>query len=971
MKGTGLTNTIARRWVHACLLVACAWGLLATASIARAQDGEEKDGEQGYVCYPDAQGEDWVCEPDQGQTPPSRAPVTRNAASDSAPVSAANAASRSLTPNANHPSQPAVTDANSTDEADGSGSEPVIELVDERPLVDSAPIPQATQVVQDETPTQRPVLAEDPSLSKAANTLAIVDAQVGTSPADWFEPTPPRPTDAEHALQPDIAASYFRSLEQGETCASEYIVREYPHARSVNNETFPIHVEADALQAQMDVSAQFMGNVSIQQGNRFISAPVADVTYDTRVARFEQGVRMDQPGIIMQGDAAEVHLNSNRADLEGVQFVFSEAGLRGHAQQMSQSDSGDLTLAGTGFTRCHPGDNGWRLNAKRLTIEEGEVFGTARGAVLRMKGVPVFYTPYLKFPVSDERVSGFLFPNLGYSDEDGTEISLPYYFNLAPNYDATVVPRYMSERGAGLELELRHLSGWQNSVLSGAMLPHDDIFDGVMDREDYDEAGGAPVLGSFDPADRWLAALDHEGKVGPFRTIIDYTSVSDADYFRDLGSDLGVSSRVELERRGEIRYQRRGFSARLWAQRFQRLDLIGVEEYQRLPQLDLSYKTRLFGPVQFNVDAQVADFERDTEGLNGLAAVTGQRNHIEPRVEIPFSSSWGFLNITGAFKHTTYDLDQDSSAAGFQLTEDDPERNIAMGSIDGGLFFERDLNWFNTALIQTLEPRVYYLYQEQEDQATLPVFDASELTFGYSQLFRENRFSGLDRIGDADQVSVGVTTRFLSRETGREYFTASIGEIYYFEDRRVRLGGRTTAEDAMRDTSAIASQFSARLFGNWRANGSLVFDPHEGHTERSGIALQYRRDNRHIFNVGFRRDRFSNVEQTDISLYWPLTKRLAIFGRWNQDLISNRTIEGLGGLEYSDCCLQVRLMARRFLDSRSANFATNFEELDGDDGIFLQIVFKGLAGFGNKVESVLERGIRGYRPPDGMSYFRN
>ncbi len=909
-------------WGRRCGVIASLVLLVWTLPIA-AEQSSASGGGSGYVCYPSEDGSGWQCDPDTGQAPPRKFKKP--------------------------PEPPPPAEERP---GDVEAAEPTV-----RP---------------DAVPTDEP--AAEPAavapLSPAQETLAVIAATVGDDPESWYTPTPARPVDPELALREDVAAAYYREGEYVDgQCSGTYTVRDYAHPATADNATFPIVAEADQLQAQIDVTAELEGNVNVAQGNRHIAAPRAEIEYESRIARFPEGVRMDQPGLIMQGQDATVHLNTKQADLTDVQFVMTDASMRGSAGTMAQNEQGDLTLTATGFTRCPPNNNGWRLNAKSLMVEQDEVFGTAKGAVLRMKSVPVFYTPYLKFPVSDERVSGFLFPNLSYSEEDGTDISVPYYFNLAPNYDATFVPRYLAKRGAGAELELRHMSSWQQTTLSGALLPDDDIFDGRLDRDDFEEAGGEAVLGPFEPADRWLGAMDHRGRIGPFRTLVDYTSVSDADYFRDLGSDLGVSSRVELERRGQISLDVGGLSARLWAQRFQRLDVAGLEEYQRLPQLDLAYVTPVVGPLNVSLGAQVAEFDRDTDGLNGFAAVTGRRTHFEPRVQVPLSRSWGFLNLTGAYRHTEYDLEQDRRAAGQQLLEDAPDRGIAMGSLDAGLFFERDIRWFDTPLIQTLEPRVFYLYQQFEDQSTIPLFDTSALTFNYNQLFRDNRFSGLDRIGDADQVSVGVTSRFLSRATGREYFRASVGEIYYFRDREVQLAGVADLED-MRDTSALAGEMSAQLFGDWRVTGSLVWDPHNARTDEGGAAIQYRRDNRHILNLGFRRQRIGDIEQTDISLYWPLTERIAVLGRWNQDLESKRTIEGFGGLEYSDCCLQVRLVVRRFLDSRSgANI--DFEDVEADDGIFLHIVFKGLAGFGTKVESVLERGIRGYRAPVPTDYFSN
>ena len=324
---------------------------------------------------------------------------------------------------------------------------------------------------------------------------------------------------------------------------------------------------------------------------------------------------------------------------------------------------------------------------------------------------------------------------------------------------------------------------------------------------------------------------------------------------------------------------------------------------------------------------------------------------LEPRLRLPLSAPWGFFNLTGGYRYTRYDLRDVPEGV-----DSRPERGVGLGIAHGGLFFERELAVGGTELIQTLEPQIYYLYQEFEPQAELPSFDATVLTFSFSQLFRDNRFSGLDRIGDANQASLGITTRFLNPVNGNEYVRASIGAINYFEDRRVTLGG-AAGEAERQSTSAVAGELAARVAGRWAATGSLIWDPHENRWDEGAVALQYRGDNRHIVNLGYRRRRQDDIQQTDVSLYWPISRHYAVMGRWNYDVVSGRTVEGFGGIEYNDCCWRIRLMARRFLDSPTGR---NLETVEADEGIFLQIVFKGLAGFGDKVESVLRRGIRGY-----------
>lgn len=738
-----------------------------------------------------------------------------------------------------------------------------------------------------------------------------------------------------------------------EYCGGAYVLPEFPYPLDRDPDSFPIRAEAGSVSYQVDGTVDLGRGVRLQQGNRTVTAARAVLDQTTRLGSVSGGVWLLEPGMVMQGDRADVNLDTRAAILEDVEFVLLQSALRGDASSVAQSPSGDLVIAGGSFTRCEPGNDNWRISASSLVVHNDDVFGTARNAVMRVRGVPVFYAPYIRFPVTDDRQSGWLFPNLSYRERDGFDVSLPYYFNLAPNYDATLSPRNVSERGPGIDGSFRYLSAWQESSFRGGLLYRDDLYDGELSRSDFEQLREAgQITGEFEPANRWLYGMRHAGRLGSFTTRIDYTAVSDRDYFRDLGNELGLSSLIALERTGEISYAAGGLAVRLWGQRFQRLDEGRIDPYQRLPQLEAAYQGHLAGPLQWSLATALVNFDRDNTGLTGVNAIVGQRVHVEPRVRLPLVAPWGFLTATGGYRYTQYDLSDQPAELGAR-----PDRGLGFGSLHGGLFFERDFTAIGTRLVQTLEPQLFYLYQQFEPQAGLPRFDATELTFGYGQLFRDNRFSGLDRIGDANQLSVGLTSRIVDSGTGREYLRGSLGQIVYFRDRRVSLE-EVVGPQEQQSTSALAGELAGSLMANWQLSSTIIWNPHENEVDEGAAALQYRRDNRHIVNFGYRWRLRDDIEQTDFSVYWPISQHYSVIGRWNYDLGSGRTVEAFGGIEYNDCCWQLRLMGRRFLDSPAGR---DLDAVDADDGIFLQIVFKGLAGFGTKVESVLERGIRGYR----------
>jgi LPS-assembly protein len=294
--------------------------------------------------------------------------------------------------------------------------------------------------------------------------------------------------------------------------------------------------------------------------------------------------------------------------------------------------------------------------------------------------------------------------------------------------------------------------------------------------------------------------------------------------------------------------------------------------------------------------------------------------------------------------------------------ERNPKRNVGLGSVEGGLYFDRTFEAFGRTLLQSLEPRAYYLYQGYENQEDIPRFDVTELTFSYYQLFRDNRFAGIDRIGDANQLSLGLSTSFRDATNGREYLNASIGQILYFEDRRVTLNDVEQAVN-QESTSAFLGQLGSNLTERLRVSSSVIYDPNLNELDEGAVAMQYQVDRRRIFNVGYRNRRQDDISQSDVSAYWPISRRFAFIGRWNYDIEQGRTIETFGGLEYNDCCWQIRLVGRRFLNIPTGPNLVTGEDRDvvrPEDGIFLQIVFKGMGGVGNTLESMLVRGIRGY-----------
>ena len=445
------------------------------------------------------------------------------------------------------------------------------------------------------------------------------------------------------------------------------------------------------------------------------------------------------------------------------------------------------------MTYCAPDDPSWVLHARSLEIEPERGQGQAWGAKLRVSGIPVLYLPWVQFPVDSRRKSGLLFPDIGSDSRGGVDITQPIYFNLAPNYDALYRPRYIEERGLLHQAQGRWLSEsvgyWE---LNGSWIGDDERYQNANPTVD---------------ADRWLFNTQHKGQFGDaWRTKIAYTRVSDPEYIRDIENNrLSAQRQTALQQLGRVDWLGANWQVRVDVEQFQSLADDIRNDYQKLPQITASWRgTKNWMGVEPILVTQLSSFDSDSK------RVTGERLYLEAGLTMPNRWTYGFLTPTVKYRSVSYELDS------FELlTDDSPEVGSLMASLDGGLMFERQTTLGGRLMTQTLEPRAYFLYSEHKDQTGQPDFDSAELTFSYDQLYRDTRFSGNDRIDDANQLSVGVTTRFIDNDTGNETLSASIGQIFYFRDREVRLN--QFDPDLTEATSSVAAELT------WSPSPCLAF----------------------------------------------------------------------------------------------------------------------------------------------------
>ncbi|MBL1320708.1 MAG: LPS assembly protein LptD [Methylophaga sp.] len=701
-----------------------------------------------------------------------------------------------------------------------------------------------------------------------------------------------------------------------------------------NYDESEVDVKADDAQLVENGTSVFTGDVIVIRGGQELQADRATYNQISGDITAQGNIQIRDSEIILNAQQAEWALSNDEGKLVDADYRLRESHARGSAKTVYRQGIEKTILKNATYTTCNVGDNAWLLEASKVNLDHVNDVGVARNVKIRLAGVPVFYTPYLSFPLSDERKSGFLTPSFGNSDENGIDIQTPYYWNISPDKDATFTPRLMSERGLMIDTEFRYLYDRHKGKIDAGFLLNDQL------KNDGD------ILNPYYKEDRKHFSLQHVGYFSSrWNTNIDYNYVSDDNYLEDFGSNLSLASTTHLNRQFSVGYTEDNWSFTGRLQGYQTLTDVD-KPYQRLPQLLF----RAYFPDQamgltYGIKAEYVDFDHADN-------VAGQRIDIEPSISLPWSSAAAFITPRIALRHTRYDL-TDNVTTGIDKT---PTRTAPVVSLDSGLFFERAMSLGQGSYIQTLEPRAFYLYVPERVQKDIPVFDSSLRTFNMGQLFAYDRFSGSDRLGDANQLSIALTSRIINQQTGHESFRVSLGQIQYFHDRDVTIDNTAKESDSSSD---MIAEIAASLAKEWTVRGEMQWDPRESRSNMSSVRLQYRGDSGGLLNFShrYRRDNVTNLEgleQVDISTRLPINKQWSIIGRWYRSLKESQTLETLVGIEYDSCCWATRLVVR--------DYVNNALDDDRNLAIFFQIELKGLGNFGQKTDSLLEKSILGYDP---------
>ncbi len=713
-----------------------------------------------------------------------------------------------------------------------------------------------------------------------------------------------------------VSSAYGADELSCETSIGRPLAVDSPLRTVVLDNPDTIQLEAGRFEAQVggEPAAIMSGGVLLRRDDKLAGADTARFDSEQRALYLEGGVRYEDPRTQILSRSAEFGYAMGRIRFEGAEFSLGSSNARGAAEEIEINESGTLSLGGVEYTTCPPGDEDWLLQGKSIRLDTREGIGTARGMKLRFMNVPIIYLPYISFPIGDARKSGMLTPEIGSSGRSGNEIRVPYYFNLAPNYDATITPRLLTSRGLQVETKFRYLTRRNEGSISADYLPDDDEFN----------------------RSRHQVRFGHRTTWGNgWRNRINFREVSDGEYFEDLGGSLSVSSTTHLDRHLSFDYYSERLSVFAQAQDYQTIDdtiMPADEPYRRVPQILVNANWPV-GVVRLVLDSEVVSFDRDT-------GVTGWRVNASPSVELDLGTPGWFVKPAIALDYTRYEL---SNTLPGETT--DPARTVPISSVDVGLVLERAMA--NARRIQTLEPRLLYVNIPFRDQDGLPVFDTILPDINLVQLYRKNRFLGVDRIGDTEQLSAGVTSRVLDVATGRELMTATIGQTRYYSDRNVTLPGRTASTV---EASDYIAQLRFLLLDNVNFDLGHQWGNGDNGTTKSEARLQYSPARNKVFNLAYRFRRDS-LEQGDVSWSWPVSTQWNFVGRYNFSFRDQEVLEQFFGLEYESCCWGLRLVSRRHISKRDGTRDSSFG---------LQLVLKGMTSVGTAADKLLERGILGY-----------
>ncbi|HOV57155.1 MAG TPA: LPS assembly protein LptD [Rhodanobacteraceae bacterium] len=699
-----------------------------------------------------------------------------------------------------------------------------------------------------------------------------------------------------------------------------------------DREAAPADMQADRFDSSDSKKYVLTGHARLQRVDQLLQGDRLSYDSESTAYTAEGHVRYQDRGLLLAADKAQGTTTPNASTLDQVRYQVLSSRGNGTADRARLLDADHAALDRVSYSTCDIDDRRWELRARDMSLDQDQGVGRARDVTMRWGDVPFLWLPYARFPIDDRRQSGFLYPSLGSSNNGGFDMTLPYYLNLAPNFDATLYPRLIWDRGLMLGGEFRYLTDTQRGKVEFTSLPHDRAANRERGYFHFENYG---VLSSH-----WGVSVN-------------LNDVSDDRYFEDFGNTLTTVATSLLPSSAYLNGRGSWWSASIGGDRYQITDpsLSDLSEpYQRLPRATFEGEHDLAGPLRVGLDGEFVAFHKSCtrEGGSRVCPTNGQRLDLYPYLALPLEGASWFLRPELGVRSTRYDLDPGNDAIAGSLSDTSPQRTVPIASVDAGLVFERDARLFGEDMLQTLEPRLYYLRVPYRDQSDLPVFDTQPISFDFGQLFRTNRYTGADRQTDANNLTLALTSRLLESDSGVERVAASLGQIRYFDDQRVQLPGQPPTDYAGSD---YVGQLDLRLSERWRLSLAEQWDPNRDRSDLGTFSLQHRFGREGVLNLSYRYRR-DFLEQADIAALVPLNERWRLVGRWNYSLRDDKTLEGFFGVEHDDCCTAWRILARHYVHNVAG---------DSTNALYFELEFKGIGALGQKTDDFLRRAILGYR----------
>lgn len=678
-------------------------------------------------------------------------------------------------------------------------------------------------------------------------------------------------------------------------------------AMPVPTEDTPIFIEADRLIGTQNSQIDAIGNAILRKRGQMIRGDLLRYYQESQDLDAQGSVVLEQGGNTMSGPHLLFNMKTSSGTMEQPEYYLADTNGRGSAEVMHIQDRQHFTLDQATYTTCPADNQDWTLKMRGLEIDRERQLGVAHHAWVEFKGVPILYSPWMDFPLNDQRKSGFLAPIFGSTSKGGSELTMPYYWNIAENRDATIAPRVMAKRGVLLNNEFRYLEPTYSGEAHVDVLPNDAL--AKRNRTH-------------------MSLLHSQNFGGGLSGYLNLNTVSDDAYFVDLADTVSVTSQVNLLQEGVLSYNAGWWNASARVQRYQTLAPIG-QPYKRLPQLVVN-ASQSYSGAAFNFTGEFVDFSHPT-------AINAKRLMLNPSVSYPLIKTPAYYVTPKFAVHSRYYAMGANNFGGLP----NASRTLPILSVDSGVAFERDTNLFGSEYVHTLEPRAFYVYVPYKNQSSLPTFDSAQTGFGFSQMFTENRFVGNDTVGDANQMTLALTSRFVEQASGVERLSLMVGQRISFKTPQI---APTTS-----NKSNVLLAAYGRLTDTLNFDSALEYDPNTSHAQNYNAAAHYRPEVGKTLNMGYRFTR-NSLRQVDISAQWPLFKRWHAVGRWNYSLQDARMLETIAGLEYNQDCWTLRFVAQ--------SFTTGTKQTN--TGFFVQLELNDFVKVGSDPLNVLKQSIQGY-----------